>query len=647
MEKQFNGRVLKDKDPCIIHGALSVCAMIISKKVNSLNKSSYRYHYLCAFDFLSLKSKENEQGNFTVTYIKEISVNNRRPVLAGMAVLLITCVLVLGSELKGAEKRPPNFVFILADDLGWKDLGCFGSSYYETPHLDQLAKEGMKFSDAYSAAPLCSATRASILSGWAPARQHIHGVTPESKEKSHNFHNYKSWKDEAQHSLPKVYPLTIPKQLGQFPLERITFAERLKEKGYATSFIGKWHLGPDHGQLPDKQGFDHTFAISHKGFPPTYHAPYRKGKYKLEGVKPLTKQEYLTDRLTLEANSFIEKNQKKPFCVYLSHYAVHGPWESKDEYKEYFEGKRKPGAPHDNPVYAGMIKSLDDSVGKLVAKIKALGLDENTVFIFFSDNGAKTEAKQRGGGDKFKVTSMRPLRGEKGLLWEGGIRVPCIFRWKGSIKENQVSNTPINSTDFYPTMLSIAGLSVKKNNPVDGEDLLPILKGGTIGRSQLTWFMPHYMKAGDGLNSSAAIRSGDYKLVKYFEGGGVLHNLKHDIGERDDLSSKKPSLFKKLDEALMVELKSQNAHFPIANKNFRSKDSDSPNTPKIWDSPKKTSTTQTGGKTSTTQTGGKTSENSKFLAAYLKNNPTADADKDGILTGKELKKHKASIKGKE
>jgi arylsulfatase A len=556
--------------------------------------------------------------------------------------LIFSLLLVFVANLHGAEgttKSPPNLVFILADDLGWKDLACFGSSFYETPHIDKLAKEGMRFTNAYAAAPLCSATRASILSGWAPARQHLHGVTPESMENASKFHNYSSWKDEAEHSFPKVYPLTIPKQLGQFPLERTTFAERLKEKGYATSFIGKWHLGPDHDQLPDKQGFDHTFAISEKGFPPTYHAPYRKGKYKLEGVEPLIEQDYLTDRLTLAAESFMEKNRKKPFCVYLSHYAVHGPWESKDEYKDYFKGKRKPGAPHDNAVYAGMIKSLDDSVGKLMAKVKELGLDDNTVFIFFSDNGGKVLAKARGGGDAFKVTSMDPLRGEKGQIREGGIRVPCIFRWKGIIKEDQTSDTPIISNDFFPTILSLAGLSVKKDNPVDGTDITGLLKGRTIDRNQITWFMPHYMKSGEGLASSAAIRAGDYKLLKLFEGGGELYNLKDDIGEKNDISKSNPELFKKLDDALMAELRSQNAHFPIKNKGYEQTKVDSQKAPKKTAPSKKTGTPKNN---SVPNAGENTSKNSEFLASYLKKNAASDANKDGILTANEFKKHKAA-----
>ena len=547
-----------------------------------------------------------------------------RTSLLARAVVATIVFVVGGHQLMAAEDHP-NIVFILADDLGWKDLGCSGSEFYETPHIDMLAKSGVRFTDAYAAAPLCSATRASILSGWAPARQHLHGVTPESIEKAGNFHNYPSWKDEAQHNFPRLYPLTIPKQLGQFPLARITFAERLKEKGYATSFIGKWHLGPDHNQLPDKQGFDHTYGVSHKGFPPTYHAPYKKGKYVLEGVTPLTEQEYLTDRLTEEALSFVEKNRQKPFCLYLSHYSVHGPWESKAEYEEHFEGTRKPGAAHDNPVYAGMIKSLDDSVGRLVAKVKELGLDERTVFIFSSDNGGKVLAKARGGGDEFKVTSMHPLRGEKGLLWEGGIRVPCIIRWKGTIKAGQTSRTPIISTDFFPTLLSMAGLSVNKGNPVDGTDLLPLLQGGKIDRPHLTWFMPHYMRAGEGLGSSAAIRAGEYKMVKYFEGGGALHNLEADMGETRDLSRQKPALFKKLDAALMSELRRQNAHFPIANKNFE---------------PTASAPSKTPPKTPPSKPGEKTSETSEFLARYLKKNPAADADKDGILTGSEFKAHK-------
>ncbi|MBT3374060.1 MAG: sulfatase, partial [Lentisphaerae bacterium] len=391
-----------------------------------------------------------------------------------------------------ATHRPPNFVFVLADDLGWKDLGCYGSSFHESPHIDRLAAQGMRFTDAYSAAPLCSATRASILSGWAPARQHIHGVTPSVKgQNPWGFHDYASWQDEAVHQYPPVYAMTIPKQLKQFPLKRTTFAERLKERNYKTGFIGKWHLGPNRDMGPKQQGFDYTFAVSERGYPPTYHAPYKRGNYEFQDFQAKTAKEYLTDRLTDEAVGFIEKNKDQTFCLYLSHYAVHSPWESRDDYTKHFKGTRKPDAAQNNAAYAGMIKSLDDSVGRLMQTVEKLGLDENTVFVFISDNGAKvTNAHGRKPGETNKVTSVAPLRGEKGLIYEGGIRVPFIVRWKGMISRS-VSDVPVVSTDLYPTLLELAGLQVKEDNPVDGTSLVPLLTGkGGLDRKHISWFMP-------------------------------------------------------------------------------------------------------------------------------------------------------------
>ncbi len=331
---------------------------------------------------------------------------------------------VKAPSLVAANDRPPNFVFVLVDDLAWKDLGCYGSSFHESPHIDRLAAQGMRLTDAYSAAPLCSATRASILSGWAPARQHIHGVTPSGKKQHRwNYHNYESWRDEPKHQYPKVYPLTIPKVMEQFPLKRTTFAERLKERNYKTGFIGKWHLGPNRDMGPKQQGLDYTFAVSARGHPPPYHAPYKRGNCEFQDFQAKTSAEYLTDRLTDEAAGFIEKNRDQTFCLYLSHYAVHSPWESRDDYTEHFKGTRGPDAPQNNAVYAGMVKSLDDSVGRLMQTVDKLGLDENTVFVFFSDNGAKvTSAYGSKTGGMHKVTPVAPLRGEKGLIYEGGIR---------------------------------------------------------------------------------------------------------------------------------------------------------------------------------------------------------------------------------
>ncbi len=476
----------------------------------------------------------------------------------------------------------PNMVFILVDDLGWTDLACYGSDFYETPHIDKLAAEGLKFTDAYAPAPLCSASRAAILSGWAPARQHIHGVTPSVKgESPWGFHNYTSWQDEALHQFPPVYAMSIPKQLGQFPLERTTFAERLKEKNYKTGFIGKWHLGTDEEMGPHSQGFDFTYAVSERGYPPTFHAPYERGDYKLD-VEPRTSDEYLTDNLTDAAVRFIEDHKDEPFCLYFSHYSVHSPWQSKAEYTRYFEAKRTPGARHDNAAYAGMIKSLDDSVGRVMQTLGKLGLDEKTVVVFISDNGGKATSTYGGKkkGEILKITSIEPLRGEKGLIFEGGLRVPFIVRWKGKVQPG-VSGVPVVGTDLYPTFLELAGLQVNADNPVDGVSLVPLLNGEQgLSREQITWHMPHVMKAGEGIKQSSSIRQGKYKLIKLYTGGTALFDLENDIGEQNDLSSAMPELAEMLDQKLMAELKTQNAFFPIENPKYEppteSKKADAP-----------------------------------------------------------------------
>ncbi len=483
--------------------------------------------------------------------------------------LLLGAFFLLASSLQ-AETDRPNLVFILVDDMGWTDLACYGSDFYESPNIDKLAAEGLKFTDAYAPAPLCSASRAAILSGWAPARQHIHGVTPSVKGQSPwGFHTYTSWQDEPRHQYPPVYRMTIPIQLGQFPLERTTFAERLKEKEYKTGFIGKWHLGTDEAMGPHSQGFDYTYAVSERGYPSSYHAPYERGDYKME-LNPKTSDEYLTDNLTDAAVRFIEENKDEPFCLYFSHYSVHSPWESKAEYTEYFEGKRTPGARHDNAKYAGMIKSLDDSVGRVMQTIGKLGLDENTVVVFISDNGGKATSTY-GGSKKdeiLKITSIAPLRGEKGLIYEGGLRVPFIVRWKGQVQPG-VSDVPVVGTDLYPTFLELAGLQVNADNPVDGVSLLPLLNGKQgLSRDQITWHMPHVMKAGEGIKQSSSIRQGKYKLIKLYTGGVALFDLEKDIGEQNDFSASMPELAAQMEKKLMAELKTQNAFLPIDNPKY-------------------------------------------------------------------------------
>jgi len=463
--------------------------------------------------------------------------------------------------------RPPNIVLILVDDMGWKDLGCYGSTFYETPNIDKLAESGVRFTDAYAAAPLCSATRAAILTGWSPARQHLIGVTPHSREKYQGFKDYESWKDAPEYLFSKM-PLRLSKQLGQLHPDRsMTIAERLKERGYATAFIGKWHLGPDADKFPEKHGFDINIAGSHYGWPHSYFSPYS-----IPNLTDGPEGEHVTDRLTDESLAWMEKQHKAktPFFLYFSHFSVHGPWQSKDEYTEYFESKVDANDKQRNSVYAGMIKSLDDSVGRVMDRLTQLGIEKETLVILASDNGGiAMEKKCRVTGRVAPITSMHPLRGEKALLYEGGVRVPCIISMPGTVQTGATSDEPINSVDFYPTILDLAGLTKRAANPLDGQSLMAHVKSGApLKRDQLTWFMPARIKAGEGIEPCASIRHGNYKYIKFFVGRRELYDLSQDIGETRNLAETKPALCEKLDAMLMADLKRKNAHIPIKNPTY-------------------------------------------------------------------------------
>jgi len=495
----------------------------------------------------------------------------KKEVMRGLAGLALCAVAYAAPETPSvaeAMEDKPNIVFILVDDMGWKDLGCYGSTFYETPHIDRLAESGVRFTDAYAAAPLCSASRAAILTGWSPARQHLIGVTPHSRGKYGGFKDYESWRAEPEYRFSKM-PLRLSKQLGQLcPDRSITIAERLKEKGYATAFIGKWHLGPDADKFPEKHGFDINIAGSHFGWPNSYFSPYS-----IPNLTDGNKGEYLTDRLTDEALGWLETQhrRKKPFFLYLSHFAVHGPWQSKDEYTEYFESKADANDKQRNPAYAGMIRSLDDSVGRLMDRLSRLGIEKDTLVILASDNGGiAMEKKCRVTGRVAEITSMHPLRGEKALLYEGGVRVPCIISMPGTVQVGTTSREPVNSVDFYPTILELAGLTKKEGNPLDGQSLLAHVKSGaSLNRDTLTWFMPARIKAGEGMDPCASIRHGNYKYIKFFVGRQELYDLSQDIGETRNLAASKPDLCEKLDAMLMADLKRKNAHIPIKNPAYK------------------------------------------------------------------------------
>jgi len=425
-----------------------------------------------------------------------------------------------------------NFVFFLIDDLGWTDVGCYGSSFYETPNIDKLASEGMRFTEAYAACPVCSPTRASILAGKYPARLGITQWIGGSNEPT-----------EYRHYMP---------------LEEVTVAEALKSAGYATGFVGKWHLSRRDSEsradfYPDRQGFDVNIGGDWSGAPPTYFYPYKKRNRALEEMPPGGEEgEYLTDRLTDESLKFLEANKDRPFLLYLSHYAVHTPIESKaaltDKYKTKAAKMPKPKGPRfisvywryktrcvqDNPAFAGMVQSVDESVGRVMKKLEELGVADNTVVIFMSDNGGLSTVPREA------PTSNLPLRAGKGWLYEGGIREPMIIKWPGVVKQGSVCNEVVTSTDFYPTMLEMAGLPLMPKQHIDGVSLMPLLKNeGKLNRKAIYWHYPHYH--GSGNRPSGAVRAGDYKLIEWYEDNSVeLYNLRNDMGEKHDLTKEMP-----------------------------------------------------------------------------------------------------------
>lgn len=438
---------------------------------------------------------------------------------------------IVGSNIVFARERKPNFIFILMDDMGWADLGCYGNTFHETPNIDKLASQGIKFTNAYSACPVCSPTRASILTGKYPARIGLTDWIP-----GHNF----PW--------AKLKPPAFHQEL---PLEEITIAETLKRAGYATANIGKWHLGKE-GYYPERHGFDLNFGGTNKGSPPSYFYPYN-----IPTISSGKEGEYLTDRLTDEAEKFIEKNKDKPFFLYMPHFAVHTPLQAKNEYVSKYEAKPKPKDGQYNPVYAAMIQSVDESVGRIMAKLDELGIADNTVVIFNSDNGGYV-----------KATSNAPLRAGKGTLYEGGIRDPLIVRWPGKVKEGSICNEVVTSTDYYRTICEIAGVKPPENQPIDGVSIVSLLKQtGGINRKAVYWHYPHYHPGGT--SPAGAIRYGDWKLIEYFEDGRIeLYNLKDDVGETTDLAAKMPEKAAELRTMLADWRKSVGAAMPTPNPDY-------------------------------------------------------------------------------
>jgi len=465
----------------------------------------------------------------------------RRQFVGGVAAA--ATALALSKHASGQPaRRKPNFVFIIIDDLGWTDVGCMGSKFYETPNIDKLAKQGVIFTNAYTNAPNCAPTRACIISGQYTPRHGVYTVGSSERGLSR---------------FRKLIP--IPNNTNLAPT-KITIAEALKTGGYATACIGKWHLGVGEEYQPDNQGFDVAIGKRDLGYwGGHFKPPLRRGKV------GDADREYLTDRLPDESLKFIEANRDKPFFLYLAHHAVHTPLQAKRALVEKYE-KKKPVGGHWNPVYAAMIESVDESVGRIMRKLDELGLTEDTVVFFFSDNGGVGGYEELGMG-RWGITSNKPLRGGKGMLYEGGIRVPLIVRYPNVVKAGTRCDTPVIGIDFYPTILDIAGISKPRDYVLDGESILPLLKGeGSLKRDAIFWHFPAYLQGGAGkwrTTPAGAIRIGDFKLLEFFEDGKQeLYNLKEDIGERNNLADAMPAKRRELYERLVAWRESINAPVP-------------------------------------------------------------------------------------
>ncbi|MHC4216791.1 MAG: sulfatase-like hydrolase/transferase [Planctomycetota bacterium] len=431
----------------------------------------------------------------------------------------------------------PNFVFILIDDMGWRDVGFMGSTFYETPNIDRLANQGMVFSSAYSNAPNCAPTRASLLSGQYSPRHGIYTVGNS---------------DRGDKKLQKIIPIPNKTTLDS---NVTTFAELLKPAGYISASMGKWHLGTDPELGPVSQGFDINIAGDKRGNPGKggYFSPYQNAN-----LPDGPEGEYLTDRLTEEALKFLETNKDKPFFLYLPHYAVHTPIQAKKKLIEKYK-KKTPTGLQKNPAFAAMVESVDQGVGKILAKLDDLKLTRNTVVIFTSDNGGVGGYREIGIMDK-EITHNAPLKAGKGTLYEGGIRVPMTARWPGRIKPRSIT------LDFYPTILEIAGIKKPANHILDGESIVPLLTGKErLKRKAIFWHMPAYLPARGGFRTTpaGAIRSGDYKLIEFFEDNRIeLYNLKDDIGEQNNLAEKIPAKARELHDLLRDWRKSVKAPVP-------------------------------------------------------------------------------------
>jgi arylsulfatase A-like enzyme len=460
------------------------------------------------------------------------------------AALVVGALTALSAS---AAQTKPNIVFILADDLGYTDLSVQGSKYYQSPNIDRMAKEGIRFTSGHTAGPNCQPTRAALMSGQYMPRTGVYTVGSIDRF---------DWRSR---------PLRPADNANKLPLDKVTIAQALKKEGYATAMFGKWHLGDDGEYHPSKRGFDQAIVSSgtHTNFP-------------TNPQQDVPDDAYLADYLTDKGVEFIRAAaaKKQPFFLYLPHYGVHAPYIAKDQLIAKFESTQGIGK-HNSPVYAAMIYSVDESVGKISALLDELGLAKNTLLIFSSDNGGVGGYGSEGLGEDRGITDNAPLRGGKGMLYEGGVRVPYIFRWPGRIPPGTLSDQTITTVDLYPTLLEVAGLQKPKDYILDGVSFWNVLTSG--GKADLKrpgnaiyWHFPGYLGAGAGLwrtKPAGAMLEGDWKFIEFFEDNRQeLYNLKSDIGEKNNLALTNPEKTRELAQKLASWRKELKAPMPTPNK---------------------------------------------------------------------------------
>lgn len=486
-------------------------------------------------------------------------MNFRPMIILRLFVLLLAPATAIDVRAagSGASGARPNVVLIIADDLGWSDLGCYGADLHETPHLDGLAREGVRFTQAY-AMSVCSPTRAMLMTGRHAARL---GITVWIEASLRPNTNRRLLDASSRHDLPHT---------------ETTLASRLRDAGWFTALVGKWHLG-DASHFPETHGFDVNIGGNHWGAPQTFWWPYRgRGRFgtdyrylpNLDFGRP---GEYLTDRLTDEAIRVTDYalEKKQPFFLMLSHYAPHTPIEGKPEDVKHFTAKLRPGMRHQNPVYAAMVKAVDESVGRVLAHLRTRGIADNTIVIFTSDNGGYIGV-DRNSGQTVPATNNAPLRSGKGSLYEGGIRVPLIVRWPGLTPRAAECAEPVTLADLFPTLTAaLTPGAATREVTLDGVDLTPVLKkpAAKLARDALFFHYPHYYAT---TTPASAMRAGEWKLIEYFEEQRAeLFNLRSDPGEQTELAAREPARVAELRSRLEQWRRDVGARLPRPNPDFK------------------------------------------------------------------------------